>query len=67
MTGPIAAEVRDTRGTFHEYLDYVALDEIAHFVVPHHSERFRTLLDSNMPGSRNLRDRLNERPLEEID
>jgi predicted metal-dependent hydrolase len=50
-----------------EYLDYVALHEIAHFVVPNHSERFRSLLDSNMPGWRNLRDRLNDGPLAQID
>lgn len=48
-------------------LDYVALHEIAHFVVPNHSDRFRSLLDSNMPGWRNIRDRLNEGPLAEID
>jgi predicted metal-dependent hydrolase len=50
-----------------EYLDYVALHEIAHFVVLNHSERFRSLLDSTMPGWRNLRDRLNEGPLAKID
>ena len=48
-------------------LDYVALHEIAHFVVPAHNERFRSLLDSNMPGWRDVRNRLNEGPLEEID
>jgi predicted metal-dependent hydrolase len=50
-----------------ECLDYVALHEIAHFVVPSHSERFRAILDSNMHGWRNVRDRLNEGPLAEID
>lgn len=50
-----------------EYLDYVALHEIAHFVVPSHNERFRALLDSNMPGWRNIRERLNEGPLVEIE
>jgi len=48
-------------------LDYVTLHEIAHFVVPVHSERFRSLLDSNMPGWRNIRERLNEGPLAQID
>jgi len=48
-------------------LDYVALHEIAHFVVPNHNERFRSILDSNMPGWRNTRDLLNEGPLAEID
>ena len=50
-----------------EYLDYVALHEIAHFIVPDHSEKFRTLLESNMPEWRTIRDRLNEGPLAEID
>jgi predicted metal-dependent hydrolase len=50
-----------------ECLDYVALHEIAHFVVPSHSERFRAILDSCMHGWRNIRDRLNEGPLAEID
>ena len=49
-----------------EYLDYVVLHEVAHFVVPTHCERFRAVLDCNMPGWRNIRDRLNEGPLTEI-
>jgi predicted metal-dependent hydrolase len=49
-----------------EYLDYVTLHEIAHFVVPNHNEKFRFLMDSAMPGWRNIRDRLNEGPLAEI-
>lgn len=46
-----------------ECLDYVALHEIAHFRVPNHSERFKTILDSNMPEWRRIRERLNEGPL----
>jgi predicted metal-dependent hydrolase len=46
-----------------ECLDYVALHELAHFVVPNHREQFRTLLDENLPGWRHVRDRLNEGPL----
>ena len=46
-----------------ECLDYVALHEIAHFVVPNHSEGFVELLDRHMPGWRTVRDRLNEGPL----
>jgi len=46
-----------------ECLDYVALHEIAHFVVPDHSDKFLALLDRNMPGWRTIRDRLNEGPL----
>ncbi len=49
-----------------ECLDYVALHELAHFVVPTHSERFRSLLDAKMPGWRNVRDRLNEGPLAQL-
>lgn len=48
-------------------LEYVTLHEIGHFVVPVHSERFCSLLDSHMPGWRNIRDRLNEGPLPQID
>lgn len=50
-----------------ECLDYIALHEMAHFIVPNHSERFRTLLDRNMPGWRSIRDRLNEGPLPAIE
>ncbi|MFG1204228.1 SprT family zinc-dependent metalloprotease [Xanthobacter aminoxidans] len=50
-----------------ECLDYVALHEIAHFVVPDHSDRFLAVLDQNMPGWRTIRDRLNEGPLPVID
>jgi predicted metal-dependent hydrolase len=46
-----------------ECLDYVALHEIAHFVVSDHSDRFLALLDQHMPGWRTIRDRLNEGPL----
>ncbi|WP_196777210.1 M48 family metallopeptidase [Oecophyllibacter saccharovorans] len=49
-----------------ECLDYVALHEIAHFVEPNHSDRFRAVLDQNMPGWRIVRDRLNEGPLPAI-
>ena len=49
-----------------ECLDYVALHEIAHFVVPNHSDGFMALLDQNMPGWRTIRDRLNEGPLPAI-
>lgn len=49
-----------------ECLDYVALHEVAHFRVPNHSEKFKALLDQNMPGWRRVRDRLNEGPLTAI-
>jgi predicted metal-dependent hydrolase len=48
-------------------LDYVALHEIAHFVVPDHGEHFVGLLDRHMPGWRTIRDRLNEGPLPAIE
>ena len=48
-------------------LDYVVLHEVAHFVVPNHNERFRAVLDANMPGWRTIRDRLNEGPLSALD
>lgn len=50
-----------------ECLDYVILHEMAHFIVPHHGEGFKALLDNNMPGWRTIRDRLNEGPLPAID
>ena len=46
-----------------ECLEYVALHEVAHFVVPNHSQRFIDILDRHMPGWRTVRDRLNEGPL----
>lgn len=46
-----------------ECLDYVALHEIAHFIVPNHSAEFIDILDRYLPGWRTLRDRLNEGPL----
>lgn len=46
-----------------ECLDYIALHELAHFVVPNHNDHFKALLDQNMPGWRTIRDRLNEGPL----
>lgn len=49
-----------------ECLDYVALHEIAHFIVPNHSPEFIAILDRNLPGWRTIRDRLNEAPLPAI-
>lgn len=47
-------------------LDYVILHELAHFIVPSHNENFCAILDHNMPGWRNVRERLNEGPLSAI-
>lgn len=49
-----------------ECLEYVALHEVAHFVIPNHSSSFVELLDRHMPGWRTVRDRLNEGPLPAI-
>lgn len=44
-------------------LDYVVLHEMAHFIVPNHSERFVHLMDELMPAWRTVRQRLNEAAL----
>jgi len=46
-----------------ECLDYVVLHEMAHFLVPNHSEGFVALLDQNMPNWRHVRKHLNDLPL----
>lgn len=46
-----------------ECLDYVALHEMAHFIVPTHGPEFVAILDRQLPGWRTIRDRLNEGPL----
>ena len=46
-----------------ECLDYVILHEVAHFIVPNHSNSFVSLLDQFLPGWHAIRDRLNEGPL----
>jgi len=50
-----------------ECLDYVALHEVAHFLVPHHGEKFLALINRHMPGWRTVRDRLNDGPLPAIE
>jgi hypothetical protein len=46
-----------------ECLDYVILHELAHFLVPNHSEAFISLLDRHMPNWRHVRKHLNDLPL----
>ena len=46
-----------------ECLDYVVLHEMAHFLVPNHSEGFVALLDQHMPNWRDVRKHLNDLPL----
>ncbi|KPM17629.1 metal-dependent hydrolase [Citromicrobium sp. JL31] len=48
-----------------ECLDYVILHELAHFIVPDHSEGFITLLDQHMPNWRQVKKHLNDLPLGE--
>jgi predicted metal-dependent hydrolase len=45
-------------------LDYVVLHELAHFKVPDHSWKFRSLLDRYMTGWESVRDRLNAQVLD---
>jgi len=46
-----------------EYLEYVVLHEMAHLLEPTHNERFKAILDQNMPNWRQYRDELNRLPL----
>jgi predicted metal-dependent hydrolase len=46
-----------------ECLDYVILHELAHFIVPNHSEGFVALLDRHMPNWGHVRKHLNDLPL----
>lgn len=49
-----------------ECLRYVILHELAHFLVPNHSEAFVAILDRHMPGWRSIREKLNYGPLAEF-
>lgn len=50
-----------------ECLDYVVLHEMAHFLVPNHSEDFVALLDRNMSNWRHVRKHLNDLPLAPVE
>lgn len=41
-------------------LDYVVLHEMVHLKERHHNDRFKALLDKNMPGWKKVREELNE-------
>jgi predicted metal-dependent hydrolase len=41
-------------------LDYVVLHEMVHLKERHHNDRFKALLDKNLPGWQNIREELNE-------
>lgn len=49
-----------------ECLDYVILHELAHFIVPDHSEGFIALLDQHMPNWRHVKKHLNDLPLWQV-
>ena len=46
-----------------EYLDYIIIHEMTHFLVADHGGRFITILDVNMPNWRHVKKHLNELPL----
>jgi predicted metal-dependent hydrolase len=46
-----------------ECLEYISVHEMAHFIEPHHNERFRALMDKVMPQWNLRRAELNRAPL----
>jgi predicted metal-dependent hydrolase len=46
-----------------ECLEYILVHEMAHLLVRHHDERFKSLLDRHLPNWRLIRDALNAAPL----
>ncbi len=46
-----------------EYLEYVVLHELSHFLSPRHDRRFIALLDAHLPQWRSIRARLNASPV----
>ncbi len=46
-----------------DLLEYIIAHEMAHLIVPAHSERFIAILDKHYPAWREARDELNELPL----
>ncbi len=47
----------------HEYLEYIVVHEMVHFLEHHHNERFKELMDRLMPQWRLYREVLNRSPL----
>ena len=47
----------------HEYLEYIVVHEMVHFLEHHHNERFKKLMDRLMPQWRLYREVLNRSPL----
>lgn len=50
-----------------ECLDYIILHEMLHFFVPNHGPKFVELMDRHMPHWRQIRKKLNEAPLSNVD
>lgn len=50
-----------------EYLDYIVVHEMAHFISPKHDARFLAVLDQHIPNWRSIRDELNRSLLREED
>jgi predicted metal-dependent hydrolase len=48
-------------------LEYIVVHEMAHLLVRHHDDRFRTLMDRHLPNWRVLRQTLNSAPLAHSD
>ncbi|EOG1937096.1 M48 family metallopeptidase [Vibrio fluvialis] len=46
-----------------ECLEYILVHELVHLIERHHNERFKALMDKNMPDWRERRDLLNSLPL----
>jgi predicted metal-dependent hydrolase len=69
-SNPVAATIRlnlELAKRPSRCLDYVILHEMAHFLVPDHSERFASVLDQHMPRWRVVQQELNEAPLGHAD
>jgi hypothetical protein len=44
-------------------LEYIVVHELAHLIERHHDDRFRAILDRNLPNWRHARDQLGAEPL----
>lgn len=47
-----------------QHLDYIVAHEVAHILVPDHSEKFIRLLNDKLPSWRDLREELNSLPIQ---
>jgi predicted metal-dependent hydrolase len=46
-----------------ECLEYIVVHEMAHLIVRHHNDRFKSIMDQHLPHWRLLRQELNSAPL----